>query len=197
MRMRGREGALLLLSLVMLAGCGVRLPERDSRGNAWSEEWTMVGTGLGVEETGELTPLENKDILAADGLYYATWTQGEKRDYVNEDGEEADLYPCQLYVLVAECQSEEEAVEHRDNWLSGARETYQVEGEEERSVAGMDYTLLTYQCSDTSPFDRGISAFGCYEERAFCMEMTVLSDFQGDEEEKLQSFLLGCHFAEK
>ena len=192
---RGNARWLLMLFLCLLCGCQAKAPIADHLGNPWEESYVMVGTGLGIGEVKDLTALENKDILAADGLYYATWVQGEKRVFAGEDGEEADLYPCQLFVLTAECEKEEEAGTHRDNWLAGGKENYLVTAEEERTVAGMEYNVLIYECRESSPYARGISAFGSYGKRAFCMEMTALSDFSGDLDSLLTGFLEECHFA--
>lgn len=51
--------------------------------------------------------LDNKDILAANGLYYASWVNGEPQPYENSEGKTVDLYDAQLTLVVQENKTEE------------------------------------------------------------------------------------------
>ena len=68
-----------------------------------------VGNVIGIDTPEGLTPRENNDALTANGMYYATWSIGEAEPYTNEDGDEAQLYDAQVYVLLAGYNKAEKA----------------------------------------------------------------------------------------
>ena len=119
------KGCLFLLfGCVLLSGCSAfsrtagREPDKQS-GEAGS---VKIGSVLEADAPEQLTLLDNKDTLAADGLYYATWTAGDSVPYENSDGETIDLYDAQLYLLVSESASAEAAEKDCRAWLASARE---------------------------------------------------------------------------
>lgn len=192
--MRRSKEWLLAGLLLGLCGCA-SAPQRAADGQAWQEDWTMVGTAVGIEETALLTPLENSEALAADGLYYATWVDGGCVPYENSDGDTVDLYDAQLYLLTSEAMSEESAADSCETWLAAARENYQVEQEETVTCNGQPYTWLTYRCiGEDNPYDRGVSAFGICGTTAVCAELTCREDYSGDLAAMLTDFLEGCHY---
>ena len=150
---------------------------------------------LGVEPFSDFTLLENKDILAGDGLFYATWVTGEASPYTNSDGEEADLYEAELYLLTGENKTAEKAQTNLDGWLAHARSTYQISEEQTLEVSGQSWQLLFYTCNpQTSPYAHGVSAFGLCGTTALCAELTCLRDFPQELLPTLSDFLDGCHF---
>ncbi len=181
---------------LLLTGCAASAPKNAADGQAWSEDWITVGNRLGIEAPEGLSLLENKDILAAEGLYYATWTKGGSVPYENDDGDTVDLYDAQLYLVAGESRSAEKAEDNTETWLAAARERYDVVSEETITCNGQEYTLLTYTIAkESSPYVRGVSAFGCYNTESVCAELTCVADFGEDLKPILTGFLDGCHYA--
>ena len=85
--------------LLLLAGCSSSPATADTP--KWEEDWTRIGNYIAVDAPEELTLSDNKETLAADGLYYATWVTGSSVPYENSDGETIDLYDAQLYFLAS------------------------------------------------------------------------------------------------
>ena len=181
---------------LILTGCAAPAPKTAADGKSWSENWIMIGNRLGIEAPKGLTPLENKDILAAEGLYYATWTKGDSVPYENDDGDTVDLYDAQLYLVASESRSAEKAQDNMETWLAAARESYDVVSEDTVTCNGQEYTMLTYTIAkEDSPYERGVSAFGCYDAEAICVELTCVEDFSEELKPILIDFLDGCHYA--
>lgn len=181
--------------ILFLTGC-TSTPKNAADGQKWQEEWTKIGTSIGIEVPDQLTLLEQKDTLAADGLYYATWVSGDSVPYKNSDNKTVDLYDAQLYFLTDEAESKEKAKKRYDVWLSAAKENYNVDTEKSVTLNGQTYTLITYSCtSKDNPYDHGISAFGICGTTTVCTEFTCLENYTQDLEALLTEFLNGCHFA--
>ncbi len=183
----------LLCSMLFLSGCSHAPAQKKAAGSDGS---VMVGSALEVKnEDKRLTLLDNKDALAADGLYYATWTAGNSEPYENKDGDTVDLYDAQLYLLLGEAKSANDAQHDMDTWLAAAKENYEVEKEEAISCSGQDYTLLTYSCkSADTPYDRGVSAFCTNQNLAVCIELTCRASYSEDLGGMLTGFLNSCHY---
>ena len=147
--------------MVALTGCGQMLPETAADGSSWNEDWVTVGSVLGVDTPAGLTPRENNEALAAKGMYYATWSIGEASDYVNEEGEEAELYDAQVYVLLAGYDAAEKAEESMEKWLAIASSQYAVTQTYSGTYNGQPFTVLTYTyTSQTNPF-AGVAGTDC------------------------------------
>lgn len=188
---------LLILSLVFsITGCQ-RAPAATKDGEEWSQDWVLVGSTLGVEPPGNgLTLLDNKDALAASNLYYASWSIGAHSDYENADGETVDLYDAQLYLLLMDCSTAEEAAANIEDWQSLQKENYQIATTKTITCAGEEFTLLIYDVNkEDNPYSRGISAFCVYGNHAINVELTCQDGFDGDEEDILIEFLNGFHYA--
>ena len=182
--------------MVALTGCGQMLPETAADGSSWNEDWVTVGSVLGVDTPAGLTPRENNEALAAKGMYYATWSIGEASDYVNEEGEEAELYDAQVYVLLAGYDAAEKAEESMEKWLAMASSQYAVTQTYSGTYNGQPFTVLTYTyTSQTNPFARGASAFGVYRNYAISVEVSCQESFDGNELDVLMEFLKNCHYA--
>lgn len=181
---------------LLLTGCAASAPKTAADGQTWSEDWVMVGNRLGIEAPEGLSLLGNKDILAAEGLYYATWTKGDSVPYENDDGDTVDLYDAQIYLLAGESRSAEKAQDNMETWLAAAKGNYDVTSEKTVTCNGQEYTLLTYTITkEDSPYERGVSALGCCNTEAVCVELTCVKSFEEDLEPILTGFLEGCHYA--
>ncbi len=184
---------VLLCFLPFCTGCSFS----SASENRTAEDGTVLaGRTLEVRNTDDrLTLLDNKDALAADGLYYAAWTAGNCEPYENKDGDTVDLYDAQLYLLLGEAKSTEDAQHDMDTWLAAAKENYEVQKEDTVSCGGNAYTLLTYQCkSADTPYDRGVSAFYTDQNIAVCIELTCRADYTEDLYLMLTDFLNNCSY---
>ena len=190
---------LIVLTIVLilsLTACG-KYPQSDLMGNTWDKNWEMLGTVLGVEEVGNgFTLSQNTSILTGDDTYYATWTTGEAKKWVNEDGDEVDLYPAQIYLMLYGCGSKEAAKDAFNDFKSREEEKYTVKDTVTETHSDQEYTILIYDCgSKTNPYNRGVSAFGIYENYVVNAELTCTEDYKGNEKEALDGFLDVCHLA--
>jgi len=192
-------GAALAMC-ALLAGCGEpAAPAADRDGTPWGEDWTLVGENvLGVEPdpAGELVLRENNSSLAASRMYYATWSAGEAEAYTNEDGEEADLYDAQVYLLLAGKDSPEEAGETVEEWRGLAAEHYGDMTESSGVYNGQEFVTAAYTyAADTNPYANGAAAFGTFGNYALSVEVSCRETFDGSAEDVLTAFLERCHYA--
>ena len=185
---------LFVCLLLLLTGC-TSPPTEAVDGQRWQDDWFMIGTGMGIEAPEKLSLLDNKEALAADGLYYATWTAGSSVPYENSEGDTVDLYDAQLYLLVNEADTKENAEKNCQTWLASAEDNYEVLTKDTITCNGQSYTVITYNCiSGDTPYDRGVSALGVCGETAVCAELTCVENYEDDLTLLLTEFLNGCHY---
>lgn len=185
----------------VLAGCtGIRKDDgtKDRMVPVTDAGTVIVGNTLEVGDFDErMTLLDNKDALAAEGLYYATWAMGEPQPYENSEGDTVDLYDVQLYLLLSESKEQKTAQENMEKWLAAAKANYEVLKEEELTYHGKTYTLISYQCvNEDNPYARGISAFCTTGNSAFCAELTCMESFNEDLNGLMADFLENCNWSE-
>ena len=189
-----------LLILALIAGWNAldfsRYPEKAADGAAWDKSWEMMGTAVGIEPPGGgLTLLANNSILAGEDTYYATWTAGEAAKYTNADGDEVDLYPAQLYVLLYGCADEAAASDACAGFLAREKETYTVEDERTETHSAQDYTVLDYTGGSAgNPYGRGSAAFAVRGNYVLVAELLAQDSFDGDVPQLLADFLDGVHY---
>lgn len=71
-----------------LTACGeTPAPEKAADGTPWSEDWVTISNVMGVDTPEGLTLRDNKDALAASGMYYSTWSIGEESSYMDKTEE--------------------------------------------------------------------------------------------------------------
>ena len=187
--------ALLLTACVCLAGCA-QVPTAAADGAAWSDDWITVGGIIGVDTPEGIDPRENNDALSVQGMYYATWSIGEAEPYTNEDGDDAQLYDAQIYLLLAGYDASEKAEKSAAEWQAMANDRYAVDQTLSKTCNGQDFTVLTCAFdSETNPYARGASAFGAYGNYAVSVELSCREDFAGDPLEILTDFLEHCHYS--
>lgn len=189
---------LLMAALCLsLTGCtSDQPPETAADGSSWDESWVTVGGVIGVDAPEGMDPRENNEALAANGMYYATWSMGEAEPYINEDGEETELYDAQVYLLLGRYRSAQEAENTLAQWRDMASLNYAIESTVKETHNGVDFTIITYTFeSEANPYVRGASAFGVYENCAVSVELTCQEAFDGDACQLLARFLDHCHYA--
>lgn len=189
---------IALVALFSLAGYYyVFMPVEEELEDTWADSgFIKVGRNLTIRNAdNRLSLLDSKDVLSASGLYYAAWTMGGSEPYENSEGATVELYDAQLYLVLGEHKSGEEAHKDMTKWLDAARGNYEVLAEEEISCNGQSYCLLTYDCvNGSNPYERGVSAFGVYGSTAVCMELTCREGFGEDLRAILLTFLENCNY---
>ena len=189
-----------LLILALIAGWNAldfaQYPEKAADGAAWDKSWEMMGAAVGIEPPGGgLTLLANNSILAGSDTYYAAWTAGEAAKYTNADGDEVDLYPAQLYVLLYGCADAAEAEAACADFLAREKATYIVQDERTETHSAQDYTVLDYTGgSADNPYDRGSAAFAVRGSYVLVAELLAQDSFDGDVPQLLADFLDGVHY---
>ena len=194
--------ALVVLILCFCAGMVAinrwtpKYPERAADGAAWDESWTMLGGALGVEAPGGgFTLLDNNSILTAEDTYLAIWASGDPAPYVNADGDDAELYEAQIYLLLVGCKDEENAAAAQNEWIAREGQTYSILETRTETHNGQDSVVMIYEVtSESNPYARGATAFATHGKYAFTAELACLEDYPGDAGEILGAFLDGFHF---
>lgn len=184
--------ALTLTGCSYFPSAAESLPE-----DTWADSgYVTIGSSLTIQNTDNRLTLQNNiDTLASDGLYYAAWTIGNSVPFENSDGDTVDLYDAQLYLLLGEFPSEENAQASAAQWLSAGKANYEILEEEEITCNGQPYTMITYRCiGEDNPYDRGVSAFGVCGSNAVCVELTCREIFKEDLEAILIPFLNSFHY---
>ncbi|MGN0353407.1 MAG: hypothetical protein ACI4ES_17340 [Roseburia sp.] len=181
----------ILCIMILLCGCTPSVTD-----NMQQQDGPIhIGRNIHIDPPEQLTLSESSDALAADGLYYATWTDGNSVPYENSDGDTVDLYDAQLYFLASESPDVKKAEENCNSWLLAAKENYNVYSEKTITCNDQSYTVISYTCTgDTTPYDHGVSAFATCSETAVCIELTCIESYTEDLEPILTDFLNGCHF---
>lgn len=192
-----RTAAMALLAALLLTGCAAQSgPSSEELG--WEDDWTRVGTLLGVEPMEGFALNENKDALGPNGLYYATWTAGEGEAYTNADGEDSRLYDAQIYVLLQQFQDEAAARSELGSWQEREQSSYRSDEMETATYAGQSFELLPLlQGREGNPYSHGAAAFAVRDSWAICVELLCRDGYEGDAQALLGDFLAGFHYADE
>jgi len=164
----------------------------------WDESWVRIAEYVGVEPLEGFTLNESNDALFMSGLYYATWTSGEGRDFVNSDGEEATVYDAQIYVLLEECRGPEAAEEAVGAWTAREKQSYETGETYTKSFGTQDFEILPLVSgSEGNPYPHGTAAFAVRNEWAISVEFVCSDLYEGDSQAVLEQFLAGFHYSEE
>lgn len=186
---------IVMLSLtLLLSGCTGSQPELPAD---WLPEWTVVSPLLAAEPVEGFVLQENNDALSSEGIYYATWSFGTAREHTNEDGEKAQAYDAQIYLILKKCRSEEKAAEETDAWKGLEKQNYTLGEPVSALCAGQEFTVLPLlQGKETNPYSHGAAAFAVRGSWAICVEFVCGESFAADPQAVLESFLSGLHYSE-
>lgn len=181
---------------LMMSACGNKLPEKTADGAAWNQDWTTIGEIMGVEPRDGWTVQRNEDVLAAEGTFYASWTQGEAFSYTNENGDEITTYDAQIHLVVMELETSADAEETAAQWQLLASERYTNMEESTAQYAGQSFRISTYPFPDGSgPASLGASATGIRGNLAIRVDVATLESFSEEPLDILADFLEHCHYA--
>ncbi len=196
MKRRGLCIIVLALAAVLCAGCSVKDEDLKSDPLVNADGTAPVGkTLVAPAPTDDFTLLDNKDILAANGLYYACWVSGEPQPYENSDGDSADLYDAQLTLVVQENKTEQKADAAVTGWQELAQQNYKITDTQTLTAAGQEYTVIQFAYQDESnPYAFGVAAFAQRGTSAIEWELSCRESYTGDALTVLTNFLNGCTY---
>ena len=127
MKRNGLFVLVLALAAVLCAGCGVKDEDLKSDPLVNADGTAPVGSTLvAPAPQDDFVLLDNKDILSANGLYYASWVNGDAQPYENSEGKTVDLYDAQLTLVVQENKTEDKAASAVEGWQTLAQQNYDV-----------------------------------------------------------------------
>ena len=142
MKRNGLFVLVLALAAVLCTGCGVKDEDLKSDPLVNADGTAPVGKTLVAPAPPEdFTLLDNKDILAANGLHYASWVNGEPQPYENSEGKTVDLYDAQLTLVVQENKTEDKAASAVEGWQTLAQQNYDISDTQTLTAAGQEYTI--------------------------------------------------------
>ncbi len=183
----------LLAAALTLSGCSG--PDKGPP-PGWDESWVRIAEYIGVEPLNGFTLNESNDLLSVSGLYYATWTSGGGREFVNADGDEATVYDPQIYVLLGECRSAEAAREAVGTWSAREKQSYETGEAYKKLIASQEFEILPLTAGrEGNPYPHGAAAFAVRDEWAVSVELVCSDSFTGDSQAILERFLAGFHYS--
>lgn len=182
-----------LLTALLLSGCTSGKPQHPE----WDANWVSVGDTFAVEPLEGFNLNEQNDMLSFSGLYYATWTSGEERAFVNADGEDAVVYDAQIYVLLEECSGTEQATQEVEGWIARERESFGFAETEAKAFAGQEFAVLPLiSGNESNPYGSGIAAFAVRRDCAISVELVCSDRFTADPQVVLARFLDSFHYSD-
>lgn len=182
-----------------LSACGEgQYPSKALDGVEWDKDWTILGTVLGIEDPSDMGFIldENPVVLTGDDTFYASWSCGEGREYVNAEGKDSTVYDAQMYVLLYGCADEGSAQEAFKEFTDRERNIYTITDEAEWEANCEAYAVLTYEtASESNPYHHGAVAFGVFQNYVVSAELTCGEEFGTNAEALLQNFLGRIHYS--
>ena len=165
-----KQKAALLFGCLFLSLTGCSSASSAAKdGQKQPEGQTEIGTVMTANAPQEFILLDNKDVLAADGLFYAAWGAGNPVPY-----------------------------ENRQAWLASAEGKYKIQTTDTITCNSQSYTLITYDCiGEDTPYDHGVSALGVCGANAVCAELTCTKDYDGNLTALLKDFLNNCQYIQQ
>ena len=183
---------LFLILALTLTGCG-----SSERPAGWQADWVEIAPFLAAESVEDFDFGESADTLGLGGVYYATWTNGDKRDFVNAEGESTVIFNSQIYVIAQEFRTEAEAETGLNQWMAREKQNFTCYNETTVTVNGREYTILHLSSEkETNPYGFGCAAFTLHGTNAICVELVCSDTFTADTQAVLEMFLNSLHFAE-
>lgn len=184
--------SFILILCLLLTGCSagessIQLPA----------DWTAIAPFLAAEPVEGYAFGESADTLGLGGVYYATWTRGEAREYTNAQGEETVIFDSQIYLVAQESRTESDAQTALAQWMAREKQSYTCGEETPLTVNGREYILLPLLSgSETNPYGFGYAAFTTHGTNAICVELVCSETFTDDAYAAMEQFLSCLHYSE-
>ena len=196
MKRNGLFVLVLALAAVLCTGCGVKDEDLKSDPLVNADGTAPVGSTLvAPAPQDDFVLLDNKDILSANGLYYASWVNGDAQPYENSEGKTVDLYDAQLTLVVQENKTEDKAASAVEGWQTLAQQNYDISDTQTLTAAGQEYTVIQFTYQDESnPYATGVAAFAQRGTSAIEWELSCQDSYSGDALAVLTDFLNNCTY---
>lgn len=186
----------VLASFVLLAGCGIKAPEKTASGEPWDKSWVTLGSYLGVENPEGFTVNRSEDALAAEGMFYTTWSSGDEIIFVDQDKKEVKTHDAEIHLLTSAPGSAEKAEKDLSEWKELMSENYPDAAISEATYLDQEFEVLTYELPFGADTVLDGAAARCVRgELAIWVDVTTAPDFEKTPTEILEEFLLHCHYA--
>lgn len=184
------------LAVVLCTGCSVKDENLKSVPLLNEDGTTPIGNTLTAPAPpDDFVLLDNKDVLSPNGLYYASWVNGEAQPYENSDGETVDLYNAQLTLVVQENKTADHAAAAVSGWEDLAQQNYLISDTQTLTAAGQEYTVIAFDYqSGSNPYATGVAAFAQHGTSAIEWELSCQAGYSGDALAVLTDFLNGCTY---
>ena len=181
MKRNGLFVLVLALAAVLCTGCGVKDEDLKSDPLVNADGTAPVGSTLvAPAPQDDFVLLDNKDILSANGLYYASWV---------------NLYDAQLTLVVQENKTEDKAASAVEGWQTLAQQNYDISNTQTLTAAGQEYTVIQFTYQDESnPYASGVAAFAQRGTSAIEWELSCQDSYSGDALKVLTDFLNSCTY---
>jgi hypothetical protein len=184
--------SVFIILCLLLSGCG-----SNENATQWPSDMIAVAPFLAVEPIEGYAFGESADTLGLGGVYYATWTSGDVRDFVNSKGESAVIFDSQIYIIVQEARTEEDAKTTQAQWIAREQQNYECGDVFPLTVNGRDYSLLPLISGDVAnPYNFGYAAFTTYGTNTICAELVCSDTFSADPQAVMEQFLNSLHYSE-
>ena len=182
----------LLAALLMLAACG-----HQDRHPEWGDELTRFGDLLAAETPEGFTLEEYNDALSVNGIWYAAWSCGEAYTVPAAEGEEATAYEAQIYLILREFRSEDDAKTNVSSWIEREGQHYEAGELQSLTAQGQAFQVLPLlSAGPDNPYSHCAAAFAVRGDLAFSVEVLCVEGFDGDAQEILALFLNSIHYGE-
>ncbi len=185
---------VLTLLLLIAAACG----KKEDPHPEWDASWIRLEPHLAAEPLEGFAVDEINDTLSLSGIFYLSLKSGEAVESTNASGEAAKVYGAQLYLLLQEKKSNEDAKRTVAGWMDRERENYETGDGEIMKIGDQSYHILPLQKGrEGNPYNRGAAAFAVRGSLAISVELVGQPSWHGNAAALLTDFLGGLHFAEE
>lgn len=191
-----------LLICLLCTGCGQKkLPTSTYDGQAWSADWTTLGSMIGVSVPEGFTQIRDEGILFNGQSHYYVWTKGQEYSYTPTTDTEAETeasevktYDVQIHLLAAERKNASLAADDIAHYQEIAEEHYSFTDSFDAEYNGQTYSIITYAVPDNGgPATTAASANALRGEWSIHVDVLALEG--EDPLAALENFLSGCYFA--
>lgn len=192
--MKKRILSLFLISCLLLAGCGNKMPAQAADGTPWGKDWVNIGTSLGVAPLSGWTEQRSEDTLAAEGMFYNVWTKGDAFEYENASGVAVTAYAAQIHLVTVETPGTAEAAEYAQTWDQLTAQRYPDAAARTEAVGNQSYSITEYRFLSATEIE-SLGASATALRGTVALHVDVFTTDGSDPAPILAEFLNSIHYA--
>lgn len=182
----------IVLAVALAFGGCAPTPELPAH---WQQDWIVISSALAVEPLENYTLSQVNDALGSNGIYLASWVQGEGKPYTNDEEQEVKIYDRQVYVLLQRCYNPGQAQATLNQWVEQEGENFRLGESRKYTADGVEFTLLPLlESSQTNPYKCGTAAFAICGNWVVSVESLSVQASDSETEQALLRMLDGFHF---